>query len=302
MSSYTSSTTSLTASSTGSSTASNPTFLGVPEQGQGKITLNENFFSSFEAGENIPEVKALNILIQQADIPELILSQNSEGAEYLENLSATINTKLFQHFTKLTLWISLSNYIETPKGDECDWDFVKWKVIEVTQLNLGQKKLSVTFPTSIIGPLESLKRLDPAENNIHGSIPEELYQLKKLNAIYLNENQFTDTLSESIGNMKELKYLYLGKNQFHGHIPQHLKETTANSILKSKSIVLSSHLIFHQTKAIRVRILWRQIIFEFSCLKWNCSDQLFWHALWITNVSVFDKSACFVLQGDKILL
>jgi len=221
-SSYASSISSSTASSTASSTDFNPTFPGVSALGQGQTTLNKNFFSSFEAGENTPESKALDILIRQVDMQELLRLQNSEGAEYLDNLSATINTKVFQRFAMLSLWISLSNSIETPKGDECEWDFVRCKGMEVTQLNLGRRKLSGTIPTSI-GLLASLKRLDLAENKIHGSIPEELYQLTELNAIYFNENQFTGTLSESIGNMTELKHLYLGQNQFHGHIPQNLK-------------------------------------------------------------------------------
>ena len=71
-----------------------------------------NFFSSFEAGENKPEGKALNIFIQQADIHDLLQLQNSEGAEYLDDLSATINTKLFQLFLMWTLWKYLSNSIK----------------------------------------------------------------------------------------------------------------------------------------------------------------------------------------------
>ena len=71
--------------------------MGVLVQGQGQTTPNKICFPSLEAGENAPEGKALNILIQQADIQEPLRLPNSEGAEYLDNLGATIHTKLFQH-------------------------------------------------------------------------------------------------------------------------------------------------------------------------------------------------------------
>lgn len=43
-----------------------------------------------------------NIFIQQADTQELLRVNNSVGAKYLDNLSATTYTELAQHFTILT--------------------------------------------------------------------------------------------------------------------------------------------------------------------------------------------------------
>ncbi|KAK7382514.1 hypothetical protein VNO80_01373 [Phaseolus coccineus] len=65
-------------------------------------------------------------------------------------------------------------------------------------------------------------QLDMSSNNFEGPIPNELTQLKALNALNLSNNALSGHIPSSIGNLKNLESLDLSENSFNGEIPTEL--------------------------------------------------------------------------------
>lgn len=73
-----------------------------------------------------------------------------------------------------------------------------------------------------IKELTQLKYINFSYNFIHGIIPEELYELKELEELYLHFNQLNCTISGKIGQMKKLRIIQLDHNHLTGPIPSTL--------------------------------------------------------------------------------
>jgi len=56
-------------------------------------------------------------------------------------------------------------------------------------------------------------------NNLHGTIPNELFQLTKLNTLYLARNNLGGTIPSEIGLLTDLEFIGLQHNQFTGTVP-----------------------------------------------------------------------------------
>ena len=67
--------------------------------------------------------------------------------------------------------------------------------------------------------MQSLKYFEASNNALGGSIPEELYDLVNLEAVYLYHNQLSGTISTKIGNLDNILHLQLSHNQLTGTIP-----------------------------------------------------------------------------------
>ncbi len=63
-------------------------------------------------------------------------------------------------------------------------------------------------------------------NGLSGNLPDEVFNLVKLNVLYLNSNNLTGTLSPNISKLKELKELDLTFNFFEENIPSEIGELT----------------------------------------------------------------------------
>jgi len=79
----------------------------------------------------------------------------------------------------------------------------------------------------------SLDRLDISQNQIGGSIPEEIYRLTNLQALCLCKNQLTGTISSWAGNWFDMIQLHLSHNLLTGSIPSTL--TPLDSAFRSFS-------------------------------------------------------------------
>ncbi|XVF36723.1 hypothetical protein REPUB_Repub19eG0082700 [Reevesia pubescens] len=60
------------------------------------------------------------------------------------------------------------------------------------------------------------------QNNIRGTIPQEIGKLTSLSQLFLHQNKLSGNVPSSIGNLSNLVNLYLGDNELSGSIPQEL--------------------------------------------------------------------------------
>ena len=65
-------------------------------------------------------------------------------------------------------------------------------------------------------------RLDLADNQLTGSIPDELGSLANLEELWLSQNQLTGAIPTELGSLAKLKELWLSENQLTGEIPVEL--------------------------------------------------------------------------------
>ncbi|WP_417872086.1 immunoglobulin domain-containing protein [Winogradskyella sp.] len=79
---------------------------------------------------------------------------------------------------------------------------------------------SVVFGAS--GAERHVDEINLSNNNLRGSIPVDLGNLKGLNTLNLSNNNLTSVIPGALGNAKDLNYLYLQNNQLTGNIPVEL--------------------------------------------------------------------------------
>ncbi|KAM7505315.1 hypothetical protein LguiB_004219 [Lonicera macranthoides] len=91
----------------------------------------------------------------------------------------------------------------------------------ITRLDLSQNRLSGSIPTSL-GKLKNLEILFLRNNNLSGPIPQELGNLK-LVVLQIDENQLSGSLPDQICHSGKLVNLTVNNNQLTGHIPKSFK-------------------------------------------------------------------------------
>ena len=104
-----------------------------------------------------------------------------------------------------------------------DADISTWygvRVVDghVTDLDLYNNNLSGTLPKEI-GELKKLGYLQMSYNNLTGELPKEFYSLTNLNTVYLQENKIGGSLLEEIRQLTKLNTFVFSNNQFEGTIP-----------------------------------------------------------------------------------
>ena len=123
-------------------------------------------------------------------------------------------------------------------------------------LHLSNNNLVGTIPNEIL-LLPELMRIDLSFNSITGTIPAALFKKIRISAIKLEHNLLTGTLPSHIGGMKYLDILNLGNNLFSGSIPtqvgllQSLKAWSKSSqemlIVDHKQILMENDFAFLPT-------------------------------------------------------
>ena len=78
----------------------------------------------------------------------------------------------------------------------------------VINLGLSRNNLNGSIPSQL-GNLRSLSILSLPDNNLTGPIPSELGNLSKLKKLYLPNNNLTDPIPSALGNLSELSSLVL---------------------------------------------------------------------------------------------
>jgi len=124
-------------------------------------------------------------------------------------------------------WIQKSGYGTEPGNanvtHECDWHGVTCSEDTgvPTALGLVNNNLMGTIPEEI-GFFQNLTLLELFQNNVGGTIPESVYTLEHLTKFYVYGNVIQGTLSTAIGNLKKLTHLSLRTNNFEGPIPSEI--------------------------------------------------------------------------------
>lgn len=159
---------------------------------------------------------------------------------------STDSARLQQRYALATMLFSVGGKLHMDAQEhECDWPGVmcaansaynttaeEW---QVTELNMTSQvcsnyavgcqsvELAGTIPPEIGLLAPSLVRVDISSNPyLHGSIPDEFYDLSELEYMYLENNALTGQLSEDIGKLTLLSALYVGSNKLTGPIPYNL--------------------------------------------------------------------------------
>ncbi|XP_008456159.2 uncharacterized protein At4g06744-like [Cucumis melo] len=86
------------------------------------------------------------------------------------------------------------------------------------EMDLSNNKLPGGFPTNVLGASE-LTFLDLRYNNYCGPIPEQIFDMDIISAIYINNNQFSSNIPHNLGKTPA-KYLTFAHNKFSGPIPK----------------------------------------------------------------------------------
>ncbi|MBQ4820656.1 immunoglobulin domain-containing protein [Aquimarina sp. MMG016] len=107
--------------------------------------------------------------------------------------------------------------INDPNSSVCDWYGVKVVNGSVDELQLEQNNLEGTLPPTL-DELRKIENLYLNENKISGSIPE-LGRLLQLRELYLHNNQLTGTIPQSLAQLEYLDALLLDHNRLSGRVP-----------------------------------------------------------------------------------
>ncbi|KAJ7968754.1 Leucine-rich receptor-like protein kinase family protein [Quillaja saponaria] len=88
-------------------------------------------------------------------------------------------------------------------------------------LNLASNQITGTIP-AIIGNLRGLQTLYLYHNQLQGYIPQEICQLERIWSFFLSDNKFSGQLPTCFGNLKSLRELSLSSNRLNSTLPSTL--------------------------------------------------------------------------------
>ncbi|KAH0656975.1 hypothetical protein KY285_031857 [Solanum tuberosum] len=91
-------------------------------------------------------------------------------------------------------------------------------------------------------PLLDLMTIDLSSNELVGSIPKEIAEMRRLQSLNLSRNDLNGSIIEGIGQMKMLESLDLSRNNLSGVIPQGLANLTFLSVLDLSNNHLSGRI------------------------------------------------------------
>eukprot|EP00752_Nemacystus_decipiens_P006981 g6262.t1 len=96
----------------------------------------------------------------------------------------------------------------------------------VVKLHLAENNLRGSIPTEL-GDLRALKELYLEDNQLTGTIPKELGKLTALQGLSLAGNQLSGPIPKELGALSKLEQLWLHNNGLTGHIPRQLGDLSA---------------------------------------------------------------------------
>ena len=162
-----------------------------------------------------------------------LMSANSEEAYaktlstvFCENVSELPTTECeallsLYSYTDGEHWLDNTGWWETYTPCSTPWYGVTCSDGHVNQIDLVNNQLTGTIPQDI-GNFSGLQYLYLNGNQLSGSIPPQIGSLNNLKYLYLYSNQLDGGISPELGNLSSLQYLSLSSNQLGGSIPMEL--------------------------------------------------------------------------------
>mmetsp|Transcript_5468 Transcript_5468/g.12879 ORF Transcript_5468/g.12879 Transcript_5468/m.12879 type:complete len:558 (+) Transcript_5468:250-1923(+) len=162
-----------------------------------------------------------------------------DEANAAQSILFPLDQKYLQRFGLLILYFSVdpndtdniiqpSNNSRLPNQemrnqDECSWPGMTCDANGMlTAVKLSNRQLDGTLPVECWGFLSNLKSIDFSRNELSGSIPEGVYDISRLEEIFLYKNRLTGVISPKIGYLWSLRRFHLSHNQISGPIPGEL--------------------------------------------------------------------------------
>lgn len=151
---------------------------------------------------------------------------------FVTNLVAAISPKEKQALIDFYLATNGENWISTWDLNQpvADWHGITVKNDKVVSISLLFNNIEGTLPATI-GDLKNLKVLELSFNKLSGSIPMDIGRLESLEVLALNGNNLSGSIPSSIGDLKYLKDLHLSSNGFSGVLPTSLGNLSELEIL-----------------------------------------------------------------------
>jgi len=152
---------------------------------------------------------------------------------FLLVLTATVSKAQVQEQDSLALvvlynstngpnWANNMNWLSGPVPS---WHGVQTSGDRVIILDLADNQLNGSL-TEEIWNLTSLQSLSLSNNQISGSIPSAVANLSDLVILELDQNQISSTIPKELGNLRDMVILKLDYNQLIGTIPKELRNLT----------------------------------------------------------------------------
>lgn len=164
--------------------------------------------------------------LQQRSVSEC--AQTQQGYYALETLYHNANGPSWKDNTN---WLS-----DEPINN---WYGVRANALgEVYELRLQNNNLRGTIPAEL-GQLRSLKELSLDSNELSGSIPAELGQLQNLISLSLNDNELSGSIPIELGQLQSLTILSLDNGNLSGSIPPELSQLQNLESLSLRSNLLA---------------------------------------------------------------
>ena len=130
---------------------------------------------------------------------------------------------LFYSETNGANWTNNTGWLQT--DTPCSWFGVSCVDGRVTVLDLPENQLTGSIPNQL-GLLSNLTNLHLYRNRLTGSIPVGVILLSDLTELNLSRNQLSGSIPTVLGDLSNLTRLELGGNQLTGSIPTHLAALT----------------------------------------------------------------------------
>ncbi|MDN3724049.1 Two component regulator three Y domain protein [Aequorivita sp. SDUM287046] len=117
----------------------------------------------------------------------------------------------------------------------------------VTGINMLFNNLTGTLPGSL-GQLKNLKKLELSFNQLSGSIPPALGNLENLEILALNATDIQGIIPAELGKLSNLKQLHLSSNKLYGSVPESLGNLKKIEVFNVFDNNLSGELPTHLAK------------------------------------------------------
>ena len=120
-------------------------------------------------------------------------------------------------------------------GEPCanGWHGVVCHGGRVTELwmNLNNVACWGKFNLTALSKLDELLYLDLSDNLFSGTIPDELFEMTKLQSLVLSSNRLEGTLSNKFGRLVNLRHLDLSANGLTGTLPKSMGKMRSLEVL-----------------------------------------------------------------------